>query len=122
MSDHGGVRLVYLGDHGLTLHPGEAGHYGDNLAQARPSVWVALAGEAVRLVTADPYEGEALASDPEAVTEALAMPAALAARIAAFIARQPAEEPFVKRKRRPASDPDARAPRVLAPDQKWGRR
>lgn len=123
MAEAEGVRTQYLGDHALTLYSSETKHYRDNLAQARPAIWVALAGEEVRLATADPYEGEALASDPEKVVEAVAMPPALAARIEEFIACHHREEPFVKRRRSPAPGAEgARAPRILSADQKWGKR
>ena len=124
MSDIDGVQTVYLGDHALTLHHGDAEHYITNLSTARPSVWVSLDGGQVQLVTADPYEGEALAGDPERVVEAVAMPPEVAAAVAAFAEAHHRPEPFVKRKRKPASieEADPRAPRILQPHEKWGRR
>ena len=74
----------------------------------------------MQLVTADPYEGEALASDPERMVEALPMPPAVAARIEAFIEAHHVEEVFHKRKRTPAtSATDPRAPRILTEGDKW---
>lgn len=121
MADIGGVQTVYLGDHALTLYHGETAHYRTNLVAARPSVWVSMDGGRVHLVTPDPYEGEALAGDPDRLVEALAMPPEIQAVVAAFVAAHHVDEPFVKRKRRPASieEPDPRAPRILTPDQKW---
>jgi hypothetical protein len=124
MSDIDGVQTVYLGDHALTLHHGETAHYLMNLGSARPSVWISLDGGRVHLVTPDPFEGEALAGDPERVVEAVAMPPELRAAVAAFVATHHAPEPFEKRKRKPASieEPDPRAPRILAPGEKWGQK
>lgn len=124
MSDMDGVQTVYLGDHALTLHHGETAHYLMNLGSARPSVWISLDGTRVHLVTPDPFEGEALAGDPERVVDAVAMPPELRAAVAAFVAAHHAPEPFEKRKRKPASieEPDPRAPRILAPGEKWGQK
>lgn len=121
-----GAETWYLGARDLVLWSGDTGHYRDNLASGRPAVWVALRGadpaasELVAL-TADPYEGEGLASDPDLIVEAVPMPQSVAARLQAFVAAHHVEAPFHKRKRRPA-DPNAhvaRAPRVLPPDQGW---
>lgn len=125
MHDADGLHTVWLGDHQLMLHHGETAHYRTNLSSARPSIWVAMDGEHVHLATPDPYEGEALASDPARVVEALAMPPAVQAQVADFIARHHVEEVFHKRRRTPASGQDGvdpRAPRILPPDQKWGRK
>lgn len=124
MHEQAGVRTVWLGEHALVLHHGETGHYRTNLASARPSVWVSMAGDAVQLVTPDPYEGEALAGDPERVVEAVAMPAGVLAAVAAFIERHHEEVPFHKRRRTPArgAEEAARAPRTLPSGEGWGRR
>ncbi|HMO09885.1 MAG TPA: DUF3305 domain-containing protein [Paracoccaceae bacterium] len=124
MHEEAGVRTVWLGTYALVLHHGETGHYRTNLGSARPSVWVSMEGDAVRMVTPDPYEGEALAGDPGRVVEALAMPAGVQAAVADFIARHHEDVPFHKRQRTPA--PGAveppRAPRILPPGEGWGRR
>jgi hypothetical protein len=74
----------------------------------------------VRLVTVDPYEGEALASDPERMVEALAMPPSVMARVQAFIEAHHVDELFHKRKRVPATSPkDPRSPRILLEKDKW---
>lgn len=124
MSDIDGVHTVYLGDHALTLHHGDVDHYITNLSGARPSVWVSLDGEQVQLVTVDPYEGEALAGDPDRLVEAVPMPAEVAAQVAAFAQAHHRHEPFVKRKRSPAGPGavDPRSSRILQPHEKWGRR
>ena len=122
MSEQGEVRTFYMGDHAVLLHSGETRNYIDNLAAARPSLWVATDGEKVQIVTADPYEGEALASDIGRVVEALAMPQAIAKRVQAFVVAHHVHEEFHKRKRTPAtSAQDPRAPRVLTDDEKWVR-
>jgi hypothetical protein len=125
----GAVETRYLGDHGLTFHSGDTGHQQDNLSSANPSVWVILADAedpacaGVRLVTVDPYEGGGMADDPALVVEAVPLPRALAEEMAAFIAAHHVEVPFKKRKRSPATAPtDPRAPRILRPEDKWGRR
>ncbi len=127
ISARDGVEIWYLGAANLSLHPGDAMHYRDNLATGAPRVWVAIRGEApenveIVLLTADPYEGEGLAGDPALVVEALPLPPEAIAPLNEFVARYYVEIPFEKRKRKPA-DPDAlspRAPRILMPDQKWG--
>lgn len=120
MAQQGDVRTYYMGDHGVILHSGETAHYIDNLRAARPALWVSCEQDEVRLVTADPYEGEAMASDPERMVEALPMPAAIALTIEAFITAHHVDEVFHKRKRVPAtSAKDPRAPRILSDRDKW---
>ncbi|MEO1200343.1 MAG: DUF3305 domain-containing protein [Pseudomonadota bacterium] len=120
MTDQNGVEHLYLGDFALVLHSGETRHYVDNLRARQPSVWVAMAGRDVQILTVDPYEGEALAGDVERVVEALPMPLHTAERIQAFITAHHVEETFHKRKRVPATSPsDPRAPRVLSDNEKW---
>lgn len=120
MTEQGEVRTIYLGDHAVQLYSGETRHYIDNLSAAQPSLWVAMDDTKVQIVTADPYEGEALASDTERMVEALPMPPVVAARIRSFVEMHHVEEEFYKRKRTPAtSDEDPRAPRVLSEKEKW---
>jgi hypothetical protein len=120
MTQQGEVRRYYMGDHAVVLHSGETAHYIDNLRAARPSLWVSCDGDAVQLVSADPYEGEAMASDPEKIVEALAMPAAVARRIEAFIAQHHVDEVFYKRKRVAVDfEHDPRAKRILTDAEKW---
>jgi hypothetical protein len=117
----------YLGAADVTLWSGDTGHHHDNLTSARPSIWVAIRGRTpeqaeIVCVTADPYEGEGYASDPDLIVEAVPMPASVRATVADFIAAHHVEIPFKKRKRSKA-DPaamDPRAPRILPPEEKWG--
>jgi hypothetical protein len=126
MRSDGGVETWYLGGRDLVLWSGDTGHHRDNLASGRPSVWVAMRGDSpataeVICVTADPYEGEGLASDLDLIVEAVPMPDPVQAVVQDFIAAHHVEMPFKKRKRQPA-DPNAfvaRAPRVLQPGDKW---
>lgn len=121
-----GVESWYLGARDLMFHSGDTGHHLDNLNGQRPAIWVALRGTtpadcALVAVTADPYEGEGLAGDPDLTVEAVAMPPAIAAELAAFVTAHHVEIPFKKRKRSP-QDPgaaDPRAPRILPADQGW---
>lgn len=127
VSRDNGVETWYLGGHELVLWSGDTGHHRDNLEAGQPSVWVALRGadpstSEVVCITVDPYEGEGLASDPDVIVDAVPMPDAVRAAVEGFVARHHVEMPFKKRKRLPA-DPnalDARAPRVLQPQDKWG--
>jgi hypothetical protein len=126
LSTEDGRETWYLGARDLVLWSGDAGHHRDNLNSGRPSVWVALRGTdparaEVVAVTADPYEGEGLASDPDLIVDAVPMPEPVARAIAAFAEAHFVEMPFKKRKRLPA-DPNAmsaRAPRILQPEEKW---
>lgn len=128
ISDRDGTETWYLGGYGLQLHSGDTGNYRDNLGAARPSVWVALKGAEkpvsaeVVLLTVDPYEGEALATDPALMVEAVAMPGDLRTRLAEFVERFHVEIPFKKRKRKAVEvELDPRGPRILPVDEKWGR-
>lgn len=101
----------YAGPAELTLHPSATAHYRDNLQAAQPSLWVALkvrADEAAEVVTvtADPYEGEALAEAVGELIEAVPMPAEIRAGVAAFVEAFHVERPFLKRERDRA-DPEA---------------
>lgn len=102
----GAAELIYLGPAELAFWRGETGHYRDNLATGAPKLWVALVRDGadwrVHLVTANPYEGEALADSPGLVLEAVDMPPDIAADLAAYVERHHVEEAFVKRKREKA--------------------
>ena len=105
--------LYYAGSFQVALHPGETAHYRDNLTSGRPSLWVALrpvAGEEYEIatVTADPYEGEALAGAIDEIVEPVPMPPEIQAKIAAFFEAFHVERQFFKRKRERA-DPEALA-------------
>ena len=109
----GGVEMFYAGAFEVLLHPSETAHYRDNLASGRPSLWIALrsrGGEEyeVAAITADPYEGEALAEGIGEIVEPVPMPREIEAQIAAFVEAFHQERPFVKRQRDRA-DPEALA-------------
>ena len=107
----------YAGQCRLEFFATDTGMYRDNLLSDRPSLWISLRpseaapGVALRLVTADPSEAEALTEPGTDIIEAVAMPAGIAARLAAFVEAHHVERPFVKRKRDRA-DPDAMARRI----------
>ncbi len=96
-------QTFYAGPCALTLHTAETSHYRDNLMSGRPSLWIALrmAGDkgAVTTVTADPYEGEAMAEGVGEIVEAVPMPEEIRRQVAAFVAAFHVERPFIKRKR-----------------------
>ena len=95
--------LFYGGAGTLSLHSGETAHYRDNLLSGAPALWVALriSGDErieVACVTADPYEGEALA-DGGVIAAPVAMPDSVVDAVAAFIGAHHVERPFIKRER-----------------------
>lgn len=98
-----GEALFYAGSRELVLHSGATAHYLDNLAARQPSLWIALspADDVCRVtaLTADPYEGEALTDGLGRVVDAVPMPDAVKAEVAAFIAAFHVERPFFKRER-----------------------
>jgi hypothetical protein len=107
----------YAGRAEIALYRSDCGNYRDNLASEEPKLWAVLRETATQpplavvTVTADPSEGEALASIGTDLVEALPMPPPVRAVIAAFIAEHPVrDETFVKRKRDRA-DPEALARR-----------
>ena len=105
--------LYYAGAFDVSLHIAETGHYRDNLVSGQPSLWVSLrpvAGDEyeVTVVTADPYEGEALATGMGEIVEPVPMPPEIRDKIAAFIEAFHVERQFFKRKRDRA-DPEALA-------------
>jgi hypothetical protein len=109
-----GAETFYAGSAVIDLNLRATGHYRDNLASGRPSVWVVLrsVGEEVELVSAtvDPYEGEALAGSIGDIVEAVPMPQAVQDWVRAFFDAFHQEQVFFKRKRDRAN-PDALARR-----------
>jgi hypothetical protein len=109
----------YAGGFEVSLHPSETAHYRDNLTSERPSLWVALrhvGGEdyEIAAVTANPYEGEAMAEGIGEIVEAVPMPPEIQSKVAKFFTAFHQERPFIKRKRDRAN-PEAlarHAPRV----------
>ena len=115
-----GEEIYYAGPVELSLHSSETAHYRDNLTSGRPALWVVLqpvAGDEyeVGIVTADPYEGEALTQGNGEIVEAVPMPPEVQDRITAFVEAFHVERAFVKRKRDRA-DPEALGRRT--PDMK----
>ncbi len=110
--------VFYAGSFEVALHRSDTAHYRDNLAAEQPSLWVALRPVGfdeveVATVTADPYEGEALADGIGEIVEAVPMPPEIQEKVAAFFAAHHVERPFVKR-RRDRGDPEALARRGAA--------
>lgn len=120
LSQAGDTATYYAGATEIALYRSEAENYRRNLALDRPSVWVALAatgGEPpyeIITVTADPAEGEGLTEAGQSIVEAVAMPDAVRALVADFVAAIPAEPAFTKR-RRDRADPEALARRGSRP-------
>lgn len=106
----------YAGASEVEFFASETGMYRDNLRSGRPSLWVSLRrtdaapGVALRLVTADPSEGESLTEAGTDIIEVVPMPVEIQQRLAAFVEAHHVERPFVKRKRDRA-DPEAMARR-----------
>jgi hypothetical protein len=119
LSAEGDTARFYAGAAELLFFRAETDGYRRNLDSRAPSLWVALqptGGEPpydIAAVTADPAEGEALTEAGELLVEAVAMPEALRATVAAFVAAHPVERPFEKRVRDRA-DPEAMARRRRA--------
>ena len=100
----GDDELFYAGAATVSLERGSTGHYRDNLSAEQPSLWIALrpvAGDEYEIgtVTADPYEGEAMAEAIGEIIEAVPMPPEVQAKVAAFFEAFHVERPFFKRKR-----------------------
>jgi len=114
LSTAGETTIFYAGAADIALYRSEGAHYRDNLASGSPALWVALRPTGVEpayelvAVTADPAEGEAFTQNGDHLVDAVPMPEAVRAAIAAFVAEHHVEVPFVKRKR------DRVDPEVLA--------
>ena len=109
----------YAGAAELQFFRAETDGYRRNLVADAPALWVALqptGGEPpyeIAAVTADPAEGESLTEAGQLLVEAVAMPEALRATLAAFVAEHHVERPLEKRVRNRA-DPEAMARRRRA--------
>lgn len=117
-------RTYYAGPAEIALYRSDCRGYRDNLATEEPKLWAVLRPTdteppfTIVTVTADPSEGEALATSGTDLVEALPMPAPIRAAIAAFVAEHHGgEEAFVKRERDRA-DPEALARRVPLKDRR----
>jgi hypothetical protein len=99
----GAAELSFLGEGEIALHRTDTPNYKENLESGAPRVWVLLRpdgeGVALQAVTVDPGEAEMLAEAQAAWLEALPLPAALVARLAAFVAEHHVEREFHKRRR-----------------------
>jgi len=120
LGQDGDDETFYAGPAEVSLNGGSTGHYRDNLASGRPSLWVALrptGGDEVEVaaVTADPYDGEALAEGVGEIVEAVPMPAEIQAKVTAFVEAFHVERVFTKRKR------DRANPEALARHEPGGR-
>lgn len=96
---------LYAGEAVVELFRTETAQYQVNLASGKPSLWVVLRPVetevpfALRLVTADPAEGEALTGAGNDLVEPVPMPPSIIATIARFIADHPPTASFYKRER-----------------------
>ena len=111
----GDDEVFYAGAFSLSLHSSATAHYRDNLAMDQPALWVALRPLGideveVAAVTADPYEGEALAEGIGEIVDQVPMPPDIQAKVQSFFDAFHVERAFVKRKRDRA-DPEGLARR-----------
>ncbi len=108
----------YAGAAEIALYRSDCGSYRDNLATDAPKLWAALRATgadppfAIVAVTADPSEGEALATSGTDLVEALPMPASIHSAIAAFVAKHHVEDAAFSKRVRDRADPEALARRV----------
>jgi Protein of unknown function (DUF3305) len=99
----------YAGAAEVALFRTETGNYRDNLSSGAPKLWVVLRPTGREMayellaVTADPAEGEAFTEAGNDLVEAVSMPEAIEATLAAFVSEHHVERPVVKRKRDRAS-------------------
>ena len=95
----------FAGTTTIELHKGDSGSYHDNLTSGAPSVWIALRSTEsdppyrVLAATVDPSEGEAFTEAGNDLIEAVPMPELIHKAVAAFVAENPVQRPFFKRKR-----------------------
>lgn len=119
LSEDGDATTYYAGPAEIALYRSESENYRQNLASGAPAVWVVLHEThadppyTLAAVTADPAEGEGWTEPGDGIVEAVAMPDAVRAKLAAFVAQYPPGPGFVKRQRDRA-DPEALARRSPA--------
>ena len=117
LSDDGERASFFIGTADIELYRSEAGNYRENLLVEQPLLWVALrstAGDPPYLlagVTVDPAEGESWVALGTDLVDSVAMPEAVEAMVADFVAEHYVAQPFHKRKRDRA-DPEGMAHRV----------
>ncbi len=91
----------------LELYRKETEGYRVNLSQPQPAVFVVLRSGAADerpepfLVTACPFEAEDYEVSGDDRVDAVTMPEAVAGLVGGFVAEHHADQPFVKRKRKP---------------------
>jgi Protein of unknown function (DUF3305) len=113
----GEATTFYGGTATIELYRTETENYLSNLGSGSPLLWVVLRPTGaeppydVLAVTADPAEGEAFTEAGNDLVETVAMPAAIASMVEAFIAEHHVERPFFKRQR------DRTAPRPARTDR-----
>ena len=108
----------YVGATEIELYRSDCASYCDNLATEAPKLWAALRTTGanppfeVVVVTADPSEGEALASSGTDLVEALPMPESIHSAIAAFVAEHHVDDVSFSKRVRDRADPEALARRA----------
>src|ERR1700694_3701486 len=116
LSTEADATIYYAGSASIDLFSSDTANCRDNLADGEPRIWVALrrrdGGPELELtkVTADPSEGEAMFESGCDVIGTVAMPAEIAAWIAAFVDQFHVERIFHKRKRDRAAGARQRMP------------
>jgi len=114
----------YAGAAEIELYRSDCGSYRDNLATEAPKLWTALRATgadppfAIVGVTADPNEGEALATAGTDLVEALPMPASVRSAIAQFVAAHHVEDASFSKRVRDRVDPEALARRAPMKDRR----
>jgi hypothetical protein len=100
--------MFYAGEAVIELHRTESAFYRDNLASETPSLWVVLSPTAsdppyqLLTVTADPAEGAGFTDAGNNLVDTVPMPREIVAVVDQFIATHHVEQPFIKRRRKPA--------------------
>jgi hypothetical protein len=108
----------YAGTAEIELYRSDCGSYRDNLSTEAPKLWAALRATgaeppfAIVAVTADPSEGEALATSGTDLVEALPMPASIRSAIAEFVAEHHLQDVSFSKRMRDRADPEALARRA----------
>ena len=108
----------YAGAAEIELYRSDCGSYRENLATEAPKLWAALRETgtdppfAITAVTADPSEGEALATSGTDLVEALPMPASIHSAIVTFVAEHHVEDGSFSKRVRDRADPEALARRA----------
>ncbi len=109
-----GVARYHAGTLPVELYRKDTEGYRRNLSEPIPQVFVVLrprgdGGDGPPLrpfrATVCPYEAEAYGISDDDIVENRPMPAALVAAVAAFIERHHVDEPFIKRRQKPKTQP-----------------